>query len=57
MDSSNKKTCYMGRLIERQQILEVFGLNKHQQDERSALTLLALCNLKHFNGDRFLGPR
>lgn len=36
----------MSKLIEAQQILEAFGLPKRQQNERSALVLLALCNLK-----------
>jgi len=36
----------MSKLTEAQQILEAFGLPKPQQNERSALTLLALCNIK-----------
>lgn len=36
----------MNKPIEAQQILEAFGLPKPQQNERSALTLLALCNIK-----------
>jgi hypothetical protein len=36
----------MSKLTEAQQILAAFGLPKQQQNERSALTLLALCNLK-----------
>ncbi|NOU46999.1 MAG: restriction endonuclease [Bacteroidales bacterium] len=36
----------MSKLTEAQQILEAIGLPKRQQNERSALTLLALCNLK-----------
>jgi hypothetical protein len=36
----------MSKLTEAQQILAAFGLPKRQQNERSALTLLALCNLK-----------
>jgi|WetSurMetagenome_2_1015567.scaffolds.fasta_scaffold253775_1 type II restriction enzyme len=36
----------MSKLSEAQQILESFGLPKKQQNERSALALLALCNLK-----------
>jgi len=36
----------MSKLTEAQQILGAFGLPKPQQNERSALTLLALCNIK-----------
>ena len=36
----------MSKLTEAQQILEALGLPKRQQNERSALTLLALCHLK-----------
>ena len=36
----------MGKLQEAQQILKALGLNKAQQNEISALTLLALCNIK-----------
>ena len=36
----------MSKLIEAKQILEAFGLPKAQQNERSALILLALCHLK-----------
>ncbi|MCX6238043.1 MAG: hypothetical protein NTY07_10910 [Bacteroidia bacterium] len=36
----------MSKLTEAQQILSEFGLPKRQQNERSALTLLALSNLK-----------
>jgi type II restriction enzyme len=36
----------MSKLTEAQQILDAFGLPKKQQNERSALALLALCNLK-----------
>lgn len=36
----------MSKLTEAQQILAAFGLPRQQQNERSALTLLALCNLK-----------
>jgi len=36
----------MSKVTEAQQILIAFGLPKQQQNERSALTLLALCNLK-----------
>ena len=36
----------MSKLTEAQQILEAFGLPKPQQNERSALTLLALSNIK-----------
>jgi len=35
----------MSKLTEAQQILEAIGLPKKQQNERSALILLALCNL------------
>jgi type II restriction enzyme len=36
----------MSKLTEAQQILAAFGLPKRQQNERSALILLALCNIK-----------
>ena len=36
----------MSKLNEAMTILEALGLPKKQQNERSALTLLALCNLK-----------
>ena len=36
----------MSKLTEAQQILEEFVLPKRQQNERSALILLALCSLK-----------
>lgn len=36
----------MSKIEEAKQILEAMGLPKRQQNERSALTLLALCNLK-----------
>ncbi len=36
----------MNKIDEAKQILEALGLPKKQQNERSALTLLALCNLK-----------
>jgi hypothetical protein len=36
----------MSKLAEAQQILEAFGLPKAQQNERSALILLALCKIK-----------
>jgi type II restriction enzyme len=36
----------MSKLTEAQQILEAFGLPKQQQNERSSLILLALCNIK-----------
>jgi len=36
----------MSKLTDAQQILHSLGLPKRQQNERSALTLLALCNLK-----------
>ncbi len=36
----------MSKIEEAKQILEVMGLPKRQQNDRSALTLLALCNLK-----------
>jgi type II restriction enzyme len=36
----------MSKLTEAQKILEAFGLPKSQQNERSALILLALCNIK-----------
>jgi type II restriction enzyme len=36
----------MSKIEEAKQILEALGLPKKQQNERSALTLLALCNLK-----------
>lgn len=36
----------MSKLTEAQQILAAFGLPKQQQNERSGLTLLALCHLK-----------
>jgi hypothetical protein len=36
----------MSKLADAKQILAAFGLPKQQQNERSALTLLALCNLK-----------
>jgi len=36
----------MSKIEEAKQILEALGLPKRQQNDRSALTLLALCNLK-----------
>lgn len=36
----------MNKIEDAKQILEALGLPKRQQNERSALTLLALCNLK-----------
>lgn len=36
----------MSKIEEAKQILEAIGLPKRQQNDRSALTLLALCNLK-----------
>lgn len=36
----------MSKIAEARQILEALGLPKEQQNERSALTLLALCHLK-----------
>ena len=36
----------MSKIEEAKQILEAMGLPKRQQNDRSALTLLALCNLK-----------
>jgi hypothetical protein len=36
----------MSKLDEARKILEALGLPKKQQNERSALTLLALCNVK-----------
>lgn len=36
----------MSKLTEAQQILHSLGMPKRQQNERSALTLLALCNIK-----------
>lgn len=36
----------MSKIEEAKQVLEALGLPKRQQNERSALTLLALCNLK-----------
>ncbi|MCA1758980.1 MAG: restriction endonuclease, partial [Bacteroidales bacterium] len=36
----------MSKTEEAKQILEALGLPKRQQNDRSALTLLALCNLK-----------
>jgi hypothetical protein len=36
----------MNKIEEAKQILEALGLPKRQQNDRSALTLLALCNLK-----------
>ena len=36
----------MSKIEEAKQILETLGLPKRQQNDRSALTLLALCNLK-----------
>ncbi len=39
----------MSKLTEAQQILAAFGLPKQQQNERSALTLLALCNIKEID--------
>jgi type II restriction enzyme len=35
----------MSKITEAQQILSALGLPKQQQNERSALTLLALCHL------------
>lgn len=36
----------MGKINEAQEILKAMGLPEHQQNEMSALTLLALCNVK-----------
>jgi type II restriction enzyme len=36
----------MSKIDEAKQILESLGLPKRQQNDRSALTLIALCNLK-----------
>ncbi len=36
----------MKKIEDAKKILEELGLPKRQQNERSALTLLALCNLK-----------
>lgn len=60
------------KIKEALEILETLGFPRQQQNERSALTLLSLLNLKpddawesasdplidliHFNGERFLGP-
>lgn len=39
----------MSKIEEAKQVLEALGLPKRQQNDRSALTLLALCNLKEKN--------
>lgn len=36
----------MGKIIEAQEILKAMGLPSQQQNEMSALTLLALCEIK-----------
>lgn len=36
----------MSKVLEAQEILKAFGLQEQQQNEMSALTLLALCNIK-----------
>lgn len=39
----------MSKIEEAKQVLEALGLPKKQQNDRSALTLLALCGLKEKN--------
>jgi type II restriction enzyme len=57
------------KIREALKVLEALGFPRQQQNERSALTLLSLLDIKpadswasspthliHFNGERFLGP-